>query len=80
MTKWYALVIGVILALVGLDPWLPTGPEVMVMPTAGVVSIVLGIVGIVLALKEMKGDKKRKEPVIQPAPTPPATPPASPNA
>lgn len=58
MSKWYAIIVGVILVLVGLDPWLPTGPEVMVMPIAGVVSIIVGVVGIVLGVLELKGKKK----------------------
>jgi hypothetical protein len=70
MTKWYSIVVGVILVLVGLDPWLPTGPEVMVMPIAGVATIVVGLVGIVLGALELKGKA--------PAKTPSATPPAMP--
>ena len=56
-SKWFAIIIGVILVLVGLDPWLPTGPEVMVMPLAGVVSIVVGMVGVVLGVLELKCKK-----------------------
>jgi len=58
MTKWYTLIIGVVLILVGLDPWLPTGPEVMVMPLAGVVSIIVGVIGLTLGGMELKGKKK----------------------
>ena len=56
-SKWFAIIIGVILVLVGLDPWLPTGPEVMVMPLAGVVSILVGVIGVVLGVLELKGKK-----------------------
>ena len=81
MTKWYAMVVGLVLLLMGLDPWLPTGPEVMVMPLAGVVSIILGLIGIVMGVMEFKG-KKKGDPEASttptaPSPTPPQTPPAN---
>jgi len=67
-SKWYSIVIGVVLVLAGLDPWLPTGPEIMVMPLGGIIAIVLGVVGIVLGALELRGKKK------QVSPTSPATP------
>lgn len=56
-SKWYAIIVGVILVLVGLDPWLPTGPEVMVMPIAGGAAIVVGVLGVVLGILDYKAKK-----------------------
>ena len=49
-TKWYAIIVGIALVLVGLDPWIHTGPQVMVMPLGGVIAIVVGVIGIILGL------------------------------
>lgn len=76
-SKWYAIVVGVILALIGLDPWLPTGPEVMVMPLAGVIAIIVGVVGIAVGILDCRC-KRRKRGSVQetPATNPPPSPPA----
>ncbi len=58
MSKWYSIIVGIVLVLVGLDPWLPTGPEVMVMPTAGIVAIIVGVVGIIVGVMEALKAKK----------------------
>ena len=68
MSKWYSIIVGVILVLVGLDPWLPTGPEIMVMPIAGGISIIVGIVGVVLGFMEKKGGVKKEAPAPQAPP------------
>jgi len=68
-SKWYSIIIGVALILVGLDPWLPTGPEVMVMPLGGIIAIVLGVVGIALGALELKGKKKQAAPTSQATPS-----------
>ena len=72
-SKWYALVVGIVLVLVGLDPWLPTGPEVMVMPVAGAIAIIVGVVGIVVGVMDCRCGRKKKEGLAKEAPA--ATPP-----
>lgn len=67
--KWYSIIVGVILILAGLDAWLPTGPGIMVMPTSGIVAIIVGVIGIVLGL--MAKERAKKEAVVK---TPPETP------
>ena len=76
-SKWYAIVVGIVLVLMGLDPWLPTGPEVMVMPIAGVVAIIVGVIGIVVGVMDCRCKRRKKDPVEETlAATPPPTPPA----
>lgn len=73
-SKWYTIIVGIALVLVGLDPWLPTGPEIMVMPTAGAIAIIVGVVGILLGLMELKANKKGGSAQPTSSPQPPTMP------
>jgi len=59
-SKWYSIVVGLILAVVGLDPWFHTGPQMVLMPTIGIAAIVIGIIGIISGAMDMKCCKKKE--------------------
>ncbi len=59
MSKWYAIIVGIILVIVGLDPWLHTAPQMMILQPAGVTAIIVGLIGVIVGVM----DRYRKKTV-----------------